>query len=301
MKTIVVGGSGMIGYAIQKEVVKETNQDNYTFSYDKNNTQLLPKVKNIHLDLFNEESVKQLEDFSNAIYLAGNTDHALASVDPVKDVKLNVEAFLNFMKHFKGNLVLFSSQAVYYGYNGSVKEDAVQKPTIPYGISRHMAEMYAFYFKQTNKLNSLSILRPTYVFGEGEKNRRLIRRCARAAKENTVLKIFGKGQSFLNPLPVEFVAKTSVKFNEKISREDLALEVNLNSPEPMTVLELIQTLQEVKQFKYLVEDGGEEYPAKHYGDSTRLLGLLKEWKMEMPNVKSELKKYFKELIGEKML
>jgi len=97
VKTIVVGGSGMIGYAIQKEVVKEANQDNYTFSYDKNNTQLLPKVKNIHLDLFNEESVKQLEDFSNAIYLAGNTDHALASVDPVRDVKLNVEAFLNFM------------------------------------------------------------------------------------------------------------------------------------------------------------------------------------------------------------
>jgi nucleoside-diphosphate-sugar epimerase len=291
----------MIGYSIQKQVVKEGKEQSYTFSYDKNKTQMLPNVKNIHLDLFNEDSVKQLEGFSNAIYLAGNTDHALASIDPVKDVKLNVEAFLNFMKYFKGTLVLFSSQAVYYGYEGSVKEDVVQKPTIPYGISRHMAEMYASYFKQTGKLDSLSILRPTYVFGEGEKNRRLIRRCARAAKENTEIKIFGKGQSFLNPLPVKFVAQSSVKFNEKIAKENLALEVNLNSPEPMTVLELIQTLQEVKPFKYVVENGGEEYPAKHYGDSTRLLSLLKEWKMEMPNVKSELKKYFKELIGEKML
>ena len=181
MQTIVVGGSGMIGSAIQRQLIKQEKTENCTFSYYTNKVPILRGLESLHLDLFDEDSIRQLEGFHNAIYLAGNTDHVLASKDPAKDVQLNVEAFLNFMKFFKGTLVLFSSQAVYYGYEGSVKEGAVQKPTIPYGISRHVAEMYAEYFKHVGKLRSLVILRPTYVFGQGEEKRRLIPRCAQAA------------------------------------------------------------------------------------------------------------------------
>jgi nucleoside-diphosphate-sugar epimerase len=299
MQTIVVGGSGMIGSAIQRQLIKQEKTENCTFSYYTNKSQILRGLESLHLDLFDEDSIRQLEGFHNAIYLAGNTDHALASKDPAKDVQLNVEAFLNFMKFFKGTLVLFSSQAVYYGYEGSVKEDAVQKPTIPYGISRHGAEMYAEYFKHVGKLRSLVILRPTYVFGQGEEKRRLIPRCAQAAITGSTVKVFGKGQSFLNPLPVEFIAQVTVKFSEVVANKECATAVNLNCTEPMTVIEIVQTLQKVKSFKCVVEDGGEEWPAKHYGDSTRLLGLLKEWNMKMPDVTNELKRYFMELVGEK--
>ena len=157
MQTIVVGGSGMIGSAIQRRVIKQEKNESFTFSYYTNKSQIRRGLESLHLDLFDKDSIRQLEGFHNAIYLAGNTDHALASKDPAKDVQLNVEAFLNFMKFFKGALVLFSSQAVYYGYEGSVKEDAVQKPTIPYGISRHGAEMYAEYFKHVGKLRSFQL------------------------------------------------------------------------------------------------------------------------------------------------
>ena len=299
MQTIVVGGSGMIGSAIQRQVIRQGKTENCTFSYCANKSQILRGLESLHLDLFDEDSIHQIEGFNNAIYLAGNTDHALASKDPAKDVQLNVEAFLNFMKFFKGVLVLFSSQAVYYGYEGSVKEGAVQKPTIPYGISRHGAEMYAEYFKHVGKLRSLVILRPTYVFGQGEEKRRLIPRCAQAAITGSTVKVFGKGQSFLNPLPVEFIAQVTAKFSEVVANKEFATAVNLNCTEPMTVIEIVRTLQKVKSFKCVVEDGGEEWPAKHYGDSTRLLGLLKEWNMKMPDVKNELKRYFMELVGEK--
>lgn len=299
MQTIVVGGSGMIGSAIQRRVIKQEKNESFTFSYYTNKSQILRGLESLHLDLFDKDSIRQLEGFHNAIYLAGNTDHALASKDPAKDVQLNVEAFLNFMKFFKGALVLFSSQAVYYGYEGSVKEDAVQKPTIPYGISRHGAEMYAEYFKHVGELRSLVILRPTYVFGQGEEKRRLIPRCAQAAITGSTVKVFGKGQSFLNPLPVEFIAQVAVKFSEVVANNECATAINLNYTDPITVLDIVQTLQKVKSFKCVVEDGGEEWPAKHYGDSTRLLGLLKEWNMEMPDVKTELKRYFMELVGEK--
>jgi nucleoside-diphosphate-sugar epimerase len=298
MQTIVVGGSGMIGSAIQRQVIRERNES-FTFSYFTNKSQILRGLKSRHLDLFDRESIEQLEGFHNAIYLAGNTDHALASKDPVKDVQLNVEAFLNFMKFFKGGLVLFSSQAVYYGYEGSVKEDAVQKPIIPYGISRHGAEMYAEYFKHIGKLRSLVILRPTYVFGQGEKRRRLILRCAQAAITGNTVKVFGRGQSFLNPLPVDFIARVAIKFSEVVANKESKTAVNLNYPDPITVLDIVQTLQKVKSFKCVVEDGGEEWPAKHYGDSTRLLGLLKEWNMEMPDVKTELKQYFMRIMSER--
>lgn len=299
MKTIVVGGSGMIGSAIQRQVIKQEKSKSFTFSYYMNKSKILQGLESLHLDLFDEDSIKQLEGFQNSIYLAGNTDHALASKDPAKDIQLNIGTFLNFMKFFNGALVLFSSQAVYYGYEGSVKEDSVQKPTIPYGISRHGAEMYAEYFKHVGKLRSLIILRPTYVFGQGEEKRRLIPRCAQAATTGSTVKVFGKGRSFLNPLPVEFTAQIAIKLSEVVANNKCDTAINLNYPDPITVLDIVQTLQKVKSFKCAVEDGGEEWPAKHYGDSTRLLGLLKEWNMEMPNVKDELKRYFMELVGEK--
>jgi len=294
MQTIVVGGSGMIGRAIQREIRSQKETSEFTFSY-KTNKLKIPSAKNLYLDLFDQDSTKQLRDFSRAIYLAGNTDHGLASKDPTKDAQLNIEAFLNFTKFYKGTLVLFSSQAVYYGHKGKIKEDAAQRPTIPYGISRHAAEMYAEYFKQAGKFSSLAILRPTYVFGEGEKERRLIPRCARAAIKNDTLTVFGKGQSFLNPLPVEFVARVAVRINQEIASHEHDMSINLNHPDPMTVLELVQTLQDAKPFRCVVEEGGEEWPALHYGNANFLLRLLKQWRMEMPDVKRVLRQYFMSL------
>ena len=282
----------MIGRAIQKDILKQKKVSEFTFSYNTNRSQILPGAKSLHLDLFDQGSTKQMGDFSSAIYLAGNTDHSLASKDPAKDLQLNVEAFLHFMKFFKGTLVLFSSQAVYYGHIGKVKEDAAQKPTIPYGISRHTTEMYAEYFKQVGKLSSLVILRPTYVFGEGEKNRRLIPRCAQAAIESGTITIFGGGHSFLNPLPVEFVAQIAVRTSNAAASCEFDMPINLNHPDQMTVLDIVQKLQDVKPFKCIVEESGEEWPARHYGDASRMLGLLREWNMEIPNVEIALRRYF---------
>lgn len=297
MKIIVVGGSGMIGQAIQAEVIKQGIKDRFVFTYNTNRYGILPYVESIHVDLLNPQSVKQVENFSSAIYLAGNTDHALASTNPQRDLQLNVETFLNLMKFFKGSLVLFSSQAVYHGHIGSVKEQTQLNPTIPYGISKHTMEMYAAYFKRIGKLTSLIILRPTYIYGKGEKERRLIPQCARAATTNGVIKIFGHGQSFLNPLPVEFVGQVVLKFINVMRDRKYEMLVNLNHPEAMMVLDVVRVLQDVKPFKYVLEEGGEAWPTKHYGDTTLLLSLLREWGMEMPDAKTALKKYFADLVG----
>jgi nucleoside-diphosphate-sugar epimerase len=286
----------MIGQAIQVETANQRIMDCFVFTYDTNKSGIHPYVESIHLDLLDQQSVKQVESYSSAIYLAGNTDHSLASKNPPQDLKLNVEAFLNFMKYFKGALILFSSQAVYYSYEGSVSEQAEQNPPIPYGISRHTMELYAKYFKHIGRLSSLIIFRPTYIFGKGEKKRRLIPRCAQAALTHGTLKIFGKGDSFLNPLPVEFVARVVLKIKDSMSEHEYNMAINLNHPEPMTVRDVVHVLQEVKPFKFAVEEGGEEWPARHYGETTLLLNLLKDWGMEMPDVEIALERYFAELV-----
>ncbi len=297
MTTIVVGGSGMIGQAIQEEAIRQGIEKSFVFAYNKNKSRIRPEVKAVQLNLFNPASAKQAQKFSQAIYLAGNTDHGLASKDPARDAQFNILAFLNFASNFSGSLVLFSSQSVYYGHVGPVKEDAELKPTIPYGISRHATEMYAEYFRRIGKLNSLISVRPTYIFGKGDKKRRLVPRCAHAAKYNVKLTVFGRGKSFLNPLPVEFVAMVALKLNDMTCMHQHLMPVNLNHPEPLTVLDIIKTLHSVRPFRYVVKHGGEEWPAKHYGDATRLQGLLKKWGMTMPDAKAALREYFVKVLG----
>src|SRR3990170_2404717 len=120
-KTLVVGGSGFIGSALQKHVLDEHTEDDFVFSFNRRPEKLGAKLEMVQLDLLGEIS-KWRNKYPAAIYVAGNADHGLAKRSPMLDLDLNVRAFLNFMKEFRGSLVLLSSQAVYYGLEGKILE-----------------------------------------------------------------------------------------------------------------------------------------------------------------------------------
>ena len=296
-KVLVVGGSGFIGSAIQQYVVREHLEKLFTFTYNKKPEKLHKNLDIMRLDLLGEVS-EEVKKYSSAIYVAGNADHGLAKRSPLLDLDFNVRAFLNFMQEFRGSLVLLSSQATYYGLEGKIPEAVDHVATIPYGISKCMVEAYAKYFLRTSCLSRLWIFRLMYAFGKGEKEHRLIPRCANTVREGGQVTIFGGGESFLNPLPSEFVAKVLVKASES-SRQGTKqfMEItNINYPERVTAKDLVAYLHQIESFNFTISGEGEAWPVRFWGDTENLLNHLREWNMDFPDLWGSLKKYFEELI-----
>jgi nucleoside-diphosphate-sugar epimerase len=302
-KTLVVGGSGFVGSALQLEVLKNNTEKNFAFSYHAKPEKIDGKLETLRLDLLNPEKASEITEFSRAVYVAGNADHGLAKRDPLLDLDLNVRAFLNFMREFRGSLVLLSSQAVYYGLEGEIPENVDHLATMPYGLSKQMMESYARFFQKEGKLSKLWIFRMMYAFGEREKDYRLIPKCAKAVREKGKVTLFGGGKSFVNPLPVDFVASTLMKASSSLEEKPKAtLETtNLNHPTKTAVKDVVQYLHSLEPFDFEVEESGEEWPVKFYGDTANLAGHLKEWHTQFPSLQDSLKKYFTNLVRGKTL
>ena len=296
-KTLVVGGSGFIGSALQKHVLDEQTENGFVFSFNKRHEKLDAKLEITRLDLL-EEISREIINYPVAIYVAGNANHGLAKRSPMLDLDLNVRAFLNFMKEFRGSLVLLSSQAVYYGLEGEILETVDHVSTIPYGLSKQMTEAYAKYFLKNGFLSKLWIFRLAYAFGKGERERRLIPRCANAVRKREKVTVFGGGKSFVNPLPAEFVAKILVKASEHLKGDKRGfMEItNMNYPEKVTVKDVVVSLNQIKSFDFSVKEPGEEWSVRFWGDTQNLCSHMKEWKMDFPDLGVSLKNYFIELI-----
>jgi len=295
-KVLVIGGSGFIGSAIQRYVIREQLENLFTFTYNKKPEKLHKNLNRIRLDLLGEVC-EEVKKYPSAIYVAGNADHGLAKHSPLLDLDFNVRAFLNFIQEFRGSLVLLSSQATYYGLEGMISETVDHVATIPYGISKIMVEAYAKYFLRTRCLSKLWIFRLMYAFGKGEKEHRLIPRCAKAVRKGGQVTIFGGGESFLNPLPAEFVAKVLVKASESLRQDtEQFMEItNINYPERVTAKDLVAHLNQIAPFNFTIIGEGEEWPVRFWGDTENLVKQLKEWNMDFPDLWGSLKKYFWEL------
>jgi len=298
---LIAGGSGFIGTAIQQLVLNERLEDNFAFSFNKNPEKIDARLSQVQLDLLKTRASKKIKEYPVAVYVAGNMDHGLAKRSPLQDLDLNVRTFLNFMEAFRGSLVLLSSQAVYYGLEGEISETVNHVATVPYGLSKQMAEEYAKYFLKEGTLQKLWIFRLMYAFGKGEKERRLIPRCANAVRNNKEAIIFGGGKSFLNPLPSWFIAQVLLKSAERLkTSESKFMEVtNINYPEKVSVKDAVTFLNRVKRFDFVINDSGEDWPVKFWGNTKNLRSHMKEWNIDFPELWNNLKECFTELIAGK--
>ncbi|MGC8931276.1 MAG: NAD-dependent epimerase/dehydratase family protein [Dictyoglomus sp.] len=301
---LVVGGSSFIGRGIQDLIKEKPFAKEFIFTYNKHPENIENKFQKVKLDLQDEKDCELARNFSYCIYLAGNSFHNMAYNNPIMDLDLNVRNFLNFMKHFRGQLILLSSQAVYYGLTGEIPENIIHYPTIPYGISKRFQEEYAKYFYKIGYLSKLWIFRLMYAFGKGERMDRLIPKCAKSAVNGDIVKVLGGGRSFLNPLPVNFVAEILVNALLTMKEEDNEfLEVtNLNHSEKVSVLDIVKFLHTIKPFNYIVEEKGEIWPVSFWGSTEKLSRYLKKWNISFPNIWEDLEIYFKKLLtnmGEK--
>jgi nucleoside-diphosphate-sugar epimerase len=296
-RVLVLGGGGFVGAALQ--TIAAGDPGRFLFV-----DRVLPhpppgNVDSARIDLLSEREVEPLAAYDHAIWVAGNADHGIGWVDPIADLESQVMALLRFLSRFRGSLTMLSSQAVYFGLEGGVREDVDHVPSMPYGFAKLAAEQYAQWALEAGRLERLWIHRLMYTFGPGEKPRRLLARCIRANRDGSTVTVAGGGRSFLNPLPVAFLARVLERSSAQLALQPPGtMEVtNVNHPEPWTVLQVVEVLRELGPFDCKVVAGGEQWPVAFHGRVDRLSAWLDRWGLPFPDVRSSLAKYREEVLG----
>ena len=296
-KVIVVGGSGFIGQALQAAALDRGMGELFAFTYNEHPEAIKDCFPKIKIDLSHHDGASHLTEYGTAIFVAGNSDAELSRKDPWRDLDLNVHHLLNLVRYFRGNLVLLSSQSVYYGLDGKMMEEVNHVPVVPQGISKRAAEEYAQYLTDLGYLEKLWIFRLRYAFGPGERSSRLIPVCNAAATKGGTVTVQGMGKSLLNPLPSEWVGEVLLRAAETLSfeRDRVVNITNLNHPDRMNVAQVVRILAAERKFDFTLEEKEENWPVTFWGDTERLSQQLKIWRMTFPDIKQSLRRYFAEM------
>ena len=299
---VVVGGSGFLGRGLQAAALDRGMGDLFAFTYHEHPEGIKDCFTKIKIDLSAHNGAASLKDYRTAIYVVGNSSAALSRKDPWRDVEMNVKFLLNFIRYFRGNLVLLSSQSVYYGLEGKLREDVDHVPVVPHGMSKRISEQYAEYLAKLGFLEKLWTFRLRYAFGPGERPRRLLPMCNWAALKGGVLQVHGMGRSVMCPLPSEWVGEVLMRAADTLSfeRERTINVMNLNHQEKMTVAQMVKVLAGERAFEYDLQAGEEEWPVQFWGDTEFLSKQLKTWKLTFPDIRESLRKRFSDMRYDKV-
>jgi len=207
-----------------------------------------------------EEFTRTGKKIDAVVFAAGNSNHNVddkSLYDVVERDSLYIQTIFERFEISKA--VLLSSAAVYYGYEGPVDETVCPRPTVNYGISKRFAEMI-FEKESRKKQTQAVVLRLTYAFGKGERETRLFRSIARSITSGQTLRVHGNGESYINPVPVEFVCKVV----EHFLNTDIEAAVdyyNVGSLEQVRVKDIVERLKQSFRFNYIFE-GEEKQPVR---------------------------------------
>lgn len=164
----VIGGSGFIGTRLCKRLNK-ANKD--FFIIDKKISQTFPE--NTHIT-----DVRDIDRLKEAIKGATIVNLAAEHRDDVRPKSLYWEVNVDGAKNVcrvaeeKGiNKIIFTSSVAVYGFTDKeTYEDGDLKPFNDYGITKLEAEKVYIEWQKKDPLNrTLVIIRPTVVFGEGNR------------------------------------------------------------------------------------------------------------------------------------
>lgn len=164
---VLIGGAGFIGSCIAEKLKKENKE---FVILDIKQSELFEKKT----EIVNILDKKKLENFIPENSTIINLAAVHRDDDAVDDYYLvNVKGSENIceiaIKKNCKNIFFFSTVAVYGKAPPLADEKTAQKPYNHYGKSKKQAEEVYFNWYKKNENNSLTIIRPTAVFGKGNR------------------------------------------------------------------------------------------------------------------------------------
>ena len=198
-KISIIGGAGFLGTKTSK--VFEENNINHK-SYD-----LIPGNKVDYIDVEDIDSLNILNGSSIIINLAAVHRDDVKPISRYDDV--NVQGAINICnaaEKFNINKIIFTSSVAIYGF-APPNTDESGKPNYfnDYGRTKYLAEnVYKEWQSKDPANRSLVIIRPTVIFGEGNRGN-VYNLLKQIASKNFIM--FGNGKNIKSLAYVENVAR----------------------------------------------------------------------------------------------
>lgn len=173
MKVVVTGANGFVGLHSVRELL---NAGYNVVALDISDSKLKAEFQGnkrctiAAMDILDKDLARFIKQGDKVLHLAAIPRFDVASQDPQKAVRINVEGTLNVIQtciEKKAERLVYSSTGSVYSRNVPVpiREDAAREPDSVYGLTKKQAEDWIFYF--SDRLPYV-ILRYGYIFGKGK-------------------------------------------------------------------------------------------------------------------------------------
>lgn len=262
MSVAVIGGSGFIG----QNLVEYLSKREY---------EVIPVYFSRKLEHSNaisyEDFITTSKKIDVVVFAGGNSNHNIDNKDLFSAIKRDSIYIQSILERFEiSKAILISSAAVYYGYEGPVDETMCPRPNVNYGLSKRVAEMV---FEKEVKRQQIQaiVLRLTHAFGKGERETRLFRSIARSIISGQQLNVYGRGESYINPVPIEFFCKV-IEFFVNSNLGTGIDYYNVGAFEGIKVREIVEILKNLFDFECVFQ-GEEKQPVKFITKVEKLAGL----------------------------
>jgi len=195
----IVGGAGFLGSRLADRL--KTNSADYVI-FDVNDSD----INTVKADVRDLSSLSQLNECDVLVNLAAVHRDDVRPTSLYDDVNvLGAQNICSIARRYNIKKIIFTSSVAVYGFaNANTAEDGEHNYFNDYGRTKHLAEqVFKEWFDENPKERMLFIVRPTVIFGEGNRGNvyNLLRQIARRQ-----FVMFGNGRNIKSMAYVENVA-----------------------------------------------------------------------------------------------
>lgn len=297
MKTILItGGAGFIGSHLADRLLNDGCRvvvaDNFCDYYD-----VGTKESNVAHNLSNQQyklyrvdiedkvalrAIFAAHKFDAVVHLAARAGVRPSIANPADYIKTNVLGTLNVLECMKEHdcekLVVASSSSV-YGNNSAEKfsEDLnVSEPISPYAATKLATEQLCYTYHHLYDINT-AVLRFFTVYGPRQRPDLAIAKFAHLILQNKPIEMYGDGTTLRDYTYIDDIVSGIVA---AVNNDDIDYEIiNLGGGEPISLKEMIATLEECLGKKAIIElksmqPGDAEKTICNWQKAHRLLGYV---------------------------
>jgi len=257
---LITGAAGFIGSHLSEKLLSEghiiTAIDNFDTLYSsdvkRKNIEIALTNKNYTFEELDINNIKDLESlnqrFDTIVHLAAKAGVLLSIEEPLKYTQTNIvgtQNLLEFAKQRNIKKFIFASSSSVYGVNKNVpwsESDNVLKPISPYAASKVSGELIGQVYSSLYQIQFLA-LRFFTVYGPRQRPDLAIHKFTKLIANEQPIPLYGDGNSKRDYTYVDDIVNGIVSC---LKYESSLYEIiNLGNNSPVTLLELIQTIERV--------------------------------------------------------
>jgi UDP-glucuronate 4-epimerase len=257
---LITGAAGFIGSHLSEKLLSEghiiTAIDNFDTLYSsdvkRKNIEIALTNKNYTFEELDINNIKDLESlnqrFDTIVHLAAKAGVLFSIEEPLKYTQTNIvgtQNLLEFAKQRNIKKFIFASSSSVYGVNKNVpwsESDNVLKPISPYAASKVSGELIGQVYSSLYQIQFLA-LRFFTVYGPRQRPDLAIHKFTKLIANEQPIPLYGDGNSKRDYTYVDDIVNGIVSC---LKYESSLYEIiNLGNNSPVTLLELIQTIERV--------------------------------------------------------